>query len=72
MTAPTPRQQPRPGPPRNGLAEIEGAVRRAESARARFDQELDGLIHDLREARDAIKANPLPGEGGGDGEAGAS
>lgn len=49
-------------PPPHGAAEIERAIGRAERARDRFDEELDGLIADLHEARDAIRANPLPGE----------
>jgi hypothetical protein len=39
----------------NGLERIEVATRRAERARDRFDRELDGLIEDLREARDVLR-----------------
>jgi hypothetical protein len=47
-----------------GAAEVGRAILRAERAQDKFARELDGLIADLREAREAIRANPLPGEGG--------
>jgi len=58
---PTP---PPPPPPDNGSGhrEVERAIRRAEVAKQKFDQELDGLIEDLHEARAAIRSDPLPGE----------
>lgn len=55
------RSQAPPPPP--GLAEIEEATARAEHARALFDRELDALIADLHEAREALRESPLPGEG---------
>ena len=57
---PTP---PPPPPPNGGHREVERAIRRAETAKRRFNAELDGLIEDLHEARAAIRADPLPGEG---------
>lgn len=57
---------PPPPPPEDqgpGLEEIDRAIRRAERAQDKFQQELDALIDDLHEARDAIRENPLPGEG---------
>lgn len=70
MMAITPNTPP-PVPPerrrhrlRPGIVEIEEAIRRAEHAQDKFQEELDGLIEDLHEARDAIKDNPLPGERG--------
>ena len=55
------RSQSPPPPP--GLAEIEEATVRAEHARALFDRELDALIADLHDAREALRDSPLPGEG---------
>jgi hypothetical protein len=59
---------PAPPPPANGngLRHIEAATRRAERARARFDEELDGLIDDLREAREVLRAEAEAREGDGD------
>jgi hypothetical protein len=48
------------------MAEVDRAIARAERAQDKFARELAGLIEDLHEAREAIRATPLPGEGGGD------
>jgi hypothetical protein len=42
----------------------ERLTRQAERARARFEEELRGLVADLRDARRAVRDSPLPGEWG--------
>lgn len=54
---------PDPPPPPPGRVEMDRAIQRAERAKQKFAQELDGLIQDIHEAREAIRADPLPGEG---------
>jgi hypothetical protein len=52
--------QPQP----EGLAEVDRAIERAAGAREHFDRELALLLDDLRDAREAIRDEPLPGEAG--------
>ena len=68
MMSYTPNVPPGPPPPppegkRPGLEEVDRAIRQAERAQDKFEEELNALIEDLHEARDAIRGNPLPGEG---------
>lgn len=65
-TNPSTSQPPNGERPNGGQVEVERAIKRAEAAKDKFNQELEGLIEDLHDAREAIRANRLPGEGNGD------